>query len=83
MWREQIDQILADPETSDFERTVFADYVVTDAEYHEAQSKFADCMADQGWKVEFGESGYDYNVFALPGSSNVGTFVPQETTLQY
>lgn len=68
LWRELIDQALADPTISDFQRQVLADYRVTDAEYQVARQKFAQCMADAGWLVTFPNPDGGFSVDAAPGS---------------
>ncbi|MCL2736763.1 MAG: hypothetical protein FWD75_09095 [Propionibacteriaceae bacterium] len=73
-WRDRIDQILADPSTSAFERQVLSDYAVTDAEFHEAQQLFSQCVADQGWTVVFTDSGY--TITATPGGGHDDEFPP-------
>lgn len=68
--RNYVDALLADPNLSDFEREVFADYIVTDEEYREAESRFAQCMEDRGWLVTF-EAGYSTRIVAAPGNSAI------------
>ncbi len=68
MWRDQISQALADPALSDFERQVLSDEKITDAEYRDAQTRYVQCMADQGWTVTV--DGSQYAVRGAPGSGN-------------
>jgi len=51
LWAQKIAQGLADPNISDFQRQVLSDYVITDAEYQEAQDRYVQCMAGLGWTV--------------------------------
>ena len=64
-WKARIAQVLAGG-ASDFEKRVFADYRVTDAEYREAQDLYIQCMADQGWTVVRLDSG-GYSITAAAG----------------
>jgi len=66
--RNYVDGLLADPNLSAFEREVFADFIVTDEEYREAETRFSQCMEDRGWIVTF-EPGYSTLVVAAPGNS--------------
>jgi hypothetical protein len=70
MWKEEIDQALADPNSSDFEKQVLSDYQITDSEYQEARQRFKDCMADLGWLVTDTSNG-SYDIVGVPGTANV------------
>ena len=81
MWKDEIDRTLAlNTNLSDFERQVLSDYVITDAEYAEAQDLFKQCMSDQGWSATFDSDGRGETVTALDGSGNTGT-VPADVEL--
>ena len=68
-WGPQIAQVLSDPDSSEFERRVLADYRVTDEEYKEARGLFSQCMADLGWVVEDGADG-GYLVYGAPDAGH-------------
>ncbi len=68
-WKTYIDNALADPELTDFERQVLSDYQVTEAEYAEARARYKTCMADRGWVVT-DEKGDQYELVPAPGSGN-------------
>jgi len=72
VWHSFIASALADPNLSEFQRQILADYRVTDAEYQEARDGFAQCMADAGWSVTFPATGGGYTVTAVQGSGNEG-----------
>jgi len=76
-WKALIDQALADPALSSFQREILSDYVITDAEYGEAQNRYIQCMADQGWSVTF--DGHGYSVTATPGGLHDGEQVDSAT----
>ena len=76
----QIDQILADPSSSDFERKVVTDYTITDAEYQESEQLFTQCMANEGWTVVFRDDG-GYSVTAAPGNP-VQSGVPNSVNIK-
>ena len=81
MWKDEIDRTLAlNTNLSDFERQVLSDYVITDAEYAEAQNLFKQCMSDQGWDVTFDADRRGLNITALGGSGHTGT-VPADVEL--
>jgi hypothetical protein len=62
-WRQMIEQVLKDPQTTDLQRQILSDYVITDAEYNELKTQFNQCMNDHGWVLDGGWSG-------APGSGN-------------
>jgi len=68
LWAQKIAQGLADPNISDFQRQVLSDYVITDAEYQEAQDRYVQCMADVGWTVVPQGSMYEID----PAAGNPG-----------
>ena len=72
MWHDFIAQALADPNLSDLQRQILADYRVSPAEYQAARDAFSQCMAGAGWSVEFPDRGGGYSVMAAPGSGNEG-----------
>ena len=57
MWRDMISQKLADPNTSEFQRQVLADYQVSDDEAEEAVDGYVQCMADHGWTAHMSTAG--------------------------
>jgi hypothetical protein len=66
VWQGFIAQALKDPQLSDFQRQILADYRVTDAEFRAAQDKFATCMENAGWSVTFPPGGG----FGVPAGNN-------------
>ena len=66
-WTNQISQVLRAADVGDFEKSVLADFQVTDAEYQEAQSRFVRCMADLGWAVGDMDGGGGYEVTSAEG----------------
>jgi len=80
MWKTAIDQALADPNLTTFERQVLSDYQVTDAEYQEARDRFRQCMADQGWIVTDMPDGR-YLMRGAPGTANENQGVPSDVQL--
>jgi len=81
MWKDYIDEALADPKLTDFERQVLSDYQITDAEYQEARDRFKQCMADQGWIVTDMPDG-SYMTSGAPGTPNENQAVSLETQSQ-
>ena len=69
LWGSQISRILSDPNSTEFEKLVLADYRVTDEEYKEARGLFSRCMSDLGWVVEDGADG-GYLVYGAPGAGH-------------
>ena len=65
VYRDQMNSVMNDLETSDYVRQVLADYRVTDAEYQETRDLFKQCMADRGWTVTLLSPGY--SVAPAPG----------------
>ncbi|MDR0489597.1 MAG: hypothetical protein LBG99_09480 [Propionibacteriaceae bacterium] len=52
-----IDEVLTASDPTEFEKAVLADYVVTDAEEREAEDRFMQCMAENGYDVQFLDDG--------------------------
>jgi len=71
----QIDTYLASGDASAFEKQVLSDYVITDAEYAQAQQMYVQCMANQGYVVTFHDNGSS-DVTASSTNPNQGP-VPQ------
>lgn len=69
MWQAEFDRAFADPDLSEFQRQVLQDYEVTQAEFQEAQARFAECMAGLGWLVENRPDG-TFTTRGLPGSGH-------------
>lgn len=69
--------------TSDFEREVLADGVVTRAEYEEAVERYVECMADVGIKVTLidQEGYYVYSFAQTPGLDAADIECMRGTTL--
>lgn len=67
-WADRIEQLRASA-TTDFQRDVLADGVVTRAEYEEAVQRVVSCMADAGNQLDLHEQGgyYTFGVLAGPG----------------
>jgi len=63
------DDAFADPELSDFERTVLSDWRVTDEEASEAKDRYVQCMADHGWIASIDDT-WQTKIVAAPGSGN-------------
>jgi len=77
-WEDRIDEALADPTLTDYERDVLSDRVITDAEYRETQDLYVQCMADKGWDVTIEAT--QYIISASPGSVNENPSAdPQDT----
>ena len=70
MWQDYFIQALSDPNLSSFQREVLSDYVVTEAEYKEAQDLYFTCMADQGYTVSF--DGHGYSMVSTTGGPHEG-----------
>jgi hypothetical protein len=78
-YRTAIDQVLAKPDTTDFERQILSDYQITDAEYQEARERYKQCLTDLGWVVEDSpDGGYQYS--GAPGTPDEGQAVPHTVT---
>ena len=75
MWKNMIDQVLADPNSSDFEKQALSDYVITDAEYAEARDLLAQCMADKGRIVTNNSDGG----YVVQGDGSSNDFIACET----
>lgn len=66
-WESWIEQA-RDHASTDFELEVLADGKVTDAEFGEAFTRFADCMATKGFEVEQTDYKGAYSGFSIPAN---------------
>ncbi|MDO5535335.1 MAG: hypothetical protein Q4F65_11870 [Propionibacteriaceae bacterium] len=57
--------------TTDFEREVLSDGVVTRSEYEEMFSRFSECMASAGYEVELSADSYGRYTYATEGKAGV------------